>query len=309
MDYLVLVIYSVLIVLFSALGGALPAFLQFTHRRIQMTLSLVSGVMLGVALLHLLPHSIGILQSTDQAMMACLCGLLFMFLLIRTFHFHQHDFDTGEEVGGGSCSHDHDHDHDHGNTSHDHRHDSEHVHEIKPLHGIGHDHEHAPVIESELSWVGLTIGLALHTLVDGLALAAAYSAERSSGGLAALGTFLAILLHKPLDALTITSLMKARKATLTQQMIVNLVFALMCPLGAILFAFSFDQFEIMGQWAIGLTLAFSAGVFLCISLGDLLPEVHFHSHDRVWLSLMLLLGVFIAFLIERVIGHNHPGMP
>jgi len=49
----------------------------------------------------------------------------------------------------------------------------------------------------------------------------------------------------------------------------------------------------------------SAGVFLCISLGDLLPELHFHSHDRFRLSLMLLLGVAIAVAIEFLPGHQH----
>ena len=56
---------------------------------------------------------------------------------------------------------------------------------------------------------------------------------------------------------------------------------------------------------LGIALAFSAGVFLCISLGDLLPEVHFHSHDRLQLSMMLLLGVLIAMGIEMLPGHRH----
>ncbi len=38
------------------------------------------------------------------------------------------------------------------------------------------------------------------------------------------------------------------------------------------------------------TLAFSAGTFLCIALSDLLPELHFHAHDRFKLSLALLFG-------------------
>ena len=53
-------------------------------------------------------------------------------------------------------------------------------------------------------------------------------------------------------------------------------------------------------------LAFSAGVFLCISLSDLLPEVQFHSHDMWMLSGALLTGVGLAGLIgfaER--GHTH----
>ena len=51
--------------------------------------------------------------------------------------------------------------------------------------------------------------------------------------------------------------------------------------------------------------AFSAGVFLCISLGDLLPEVHFHRHDRLKLSAALLFGVGLAFLVGFLEPH-HP---
>ena len=61
-------IYCALITIASTLGGSIPSFVKLTHRRIQLTLSLVSGVMLGVALLHLLPHSIMILGSADKAL-------------------------------------------------------------------------------------------------------------------------------------------------------------------------------------------------------------------------------------------------
>jgi zinc and cadmium transporter len=292
----VLIIYCVLIVLASAAGGALPSLVTFTHRRIQMTLSLVSGVMLGVALLHLLPHAIQLSpQNIDGPMLACLGGLLFMFLLIRMFHFHHHEM-AADDGHGEHCSHDHDH-------SHTHIHESP-KNEL-PIVSTGADTAISPTAGKNFSWIGLTVGLALHTLIDGLALAAAFSAERLHSVLPALGTFLAIVLHKPLDALTITSLMKARHASFQQQTIVNLVFALVCPIGAILFSLSLDQLQLSGQPIVAYSLAFSAGVFLCISLGDLLPEVHFHSHDRVWLSFMLLLGVLIAFAIEKLLGHSH----
>ncbi len=290
----VLIFYCVLIVLASAVGGALPSLVTFTHRRIQLTLSLVSGVMLGVALLHLLPHAIQLSpQNINGSMAACLGGLLFMFLLIRMFHFHHHEV-AADDQHAHQCNHDHTNDHVH----------------VSPTNGL-------PIVSAEadtalspsgikdFSWIGLTVGLALHTLIDGLALAAAFNAERLHSVLPALGTFLAIVLHKPLDSLTITSLMKARHASFRQQTIVNLVFALVCPIGAILFSMSLDQMQLIGQSVIAFSLAFSAGVFLCISLGDLLPEVHFHSHDRVWLSLMLILGVLIALAIEKILGHSH----
>ena len=68
----------------------------------------------------------------------------------------------------------------------------------------------------------------------------------------------------------------------------------MCPLGALAFHFGIQQFGSFHDVILAAALAFSAGVFLCISLSDLLPEVQFHSHDRLRLSLALLLGVGLA---------------
>ena len=53
-------------------------------------------------------------------------------------------------------------------------------------------------------------------------------------------------------------------------------------------------------YAVGCALAFAAGAFLCISLGDLLPEVHFHSHDRVKLTVMFLVGIGLAWGLRFV---------
>lgn len=314
--YTTLIFYCILVALASAFGGALPGLVRFTHRRIQMTLSLVSGVMLGVALLHLLPHSISLVEKRT-AMSGCLAGLLLMFFLIRMFHFHQHDLGL-EDEGQGACegdSHVHGHVHpqsvDKGLPSGE---------ELVQLGAIGHalprpqlcdgGHHHvncsAHSGQLDFSWLGLCFGLAVHTILDGIALAAACQSEASATNwLAGLGTFLAIVMHKPLDALSITSLMAARGWPTSRQFFVNLIFATMCPLGALLFALSIDQIVGWREWILGLALAVSAGVFLCISLGDLLPELHFHSHDRFRLSLMLLLGVGIAVAIEYLPGHQH----
>ncbi|MDA7902468.1 ZIP family metal transporter [Mariniblastus sp.] len=279
--YTLLIIYCVLIALASLFGGSVPSLVKLTHRRIQLTLSFVSGVMLGVAFLHLLPHAFYKLGSIEWTAGIGLLGLLFMFFMIRMFHFHQHDLAVDRE-----------HDHKHKQLC-DHENDHHHVH--CEDHGGGVD----------ISWLGLCFGLAIHTIIDGIALAAVVQATSPTGlSLAGLGVFLAIVLHKPLDALSITSLMAARGWNVQQQLTVNSVFALMCPLGAILFAFAIDQNVAYRDSILGIALAFSAGIFLCISLGDLLPEVHFHSHDRLKLSGMLLLGVLLAFVIEMTHSHE-----
>jgi zinc and cadmium transporter len=279
--YQLLIIYCVLIALASLFGGSVPSLIKLTHRKIQLTLSFVSGVMLGVAFLNLLPHAFLKLDSIELTLGVCLFGLLFMFFMIRMFHFHQHDLAVDKE-----------HDHKHKQLC-DQENDHHHVH--CEDHGGGVD----------LTWLGLCFGLAIHTIIDGIALAAVVqSSSPTSLSIAGFGVFLAIILHKPLDALSITSLMAARGWDMNKQLVVNLVFSLMCPLGAVIFALSIDQFIFESREVIlGLALAFSAGIFLCISLGDLLPEVHFHSHDRLLLSGMLLSGVAVAFVIE--LTHDH----
>lgn len=271
-------------------GSGLPYLVKLTHRRMQLTMSFVGGFMLGVALLHMVPHAVHATGSVDRCLQMCLLGVLLMFLMIRVFHVHSHAHEPGAEEAH-DCGHDHAHEH--------------------------HHHEAQPAGASSFSWLGLAIGLAIHTLIDGIALAAAVQADASHGiepgawPLFGIGPFLAVLLHKPLDSLSITSTMMAAGWSRQAQRIVSIAFALMCPAGALLFALGISHFVEQQHWIVGLALAFSGGVFLCISLADLLPEVTFHSHDRVALTAALAVGIFCAYLIGFVedphLHHDHGG--
>ena len=286
--------YCVVIVASSMLGGYLPRFVKLTHTRMQVLMSVVGGLMLGISVLHLLPHSIAFLGADriDTAVWWMLLGMMTMFFLLRLFHFHQHGPVEQDEMGsalGGEkedCGHDHDHDSGHSHSGH-------------------HHHGHSA---HKLSWIGVAVGLSIHTLIDGVALGTAVRAEVDHSTLAGLGPFLAIVLHKPLDAVSIATLMQAGGWSRTAQNIVNLLFASMCPLGAILFLMGVRQFAMDETLVVGCSLAFAAGVFLCISLGDLLPEMEFHSHNRIKLSAALIAGVAIAWGIGFLEPeHSHGG--
>lgn len=124
-----------------------------------------------------------------------------------------------------------------------------------------------------------------------------------------LGTFLGIVLHKPLDSLSITTVMTAGGWSARSKQLVNIGYAMMCPLGAAVFYMGIKSLPYQ-DILLASALAFSSGVFLCISLSDLLPEVQFHSHDRLRLSLALVAGVMIAWLIgfaEHGHMHGHQG--
>ncbi len=262
-------LYAAALTLSSLLGGHVPRYFAMTHTRTQLAMSFVSGVMLGIAFLHLLPHALAETRgehAVSYAMNWTIAGLATMLLLLRLLHFHQPDFPLDE---GAQLS-------------------------------------NADTVPK--SWVGVLIGLLVHTAIDGMALGAAMlgAPQRHDHSIIGLGIFLAIALHKPLDAISITSLMKAGGATARSQNLVNLGFALACPLAAVLVFLIVGGSPEIRSFVMAPMLAFSAGAFICIALGDLLPEVQFHRHDRLKLALVFLLGIGVAYAIEMAAPqHSH----
>lgn len=302
-----LALYSGLIMAASMAGGLAPAMMRFTHRQLHLLMSLVAGLMLGVGVFHLLPHATEKLHYDVHAAAGWLmAGLLGMFFLIRAFHFHQHASLEPDDAQAPGSNAESEHSgclvHDHGHH-HDHDHDATHSHA---------SHGDEPPTAHKLSWVGIGFGLTVHTLIDGMALAASVQSEMSFDGMnwvAGVATFMAIALHKPLDAMSITTLMASSGWSRRSRMAANMAFAAMCPIGVLLF-FAVEQALTADSTFLGAALAISAGVFLCISLSDLLPEIQFHHHDRLQLSLALLAGVLIAWgLLFIEPKHTHEQKP
>ena len=237
-------LYGAALVASSLLGGRLPRYFAMTHTRTQLAMSLVSGVMLGIAFLHLLPHALSAAHGEhgiSMTMTWTVLGLVVMLLLLRLLHFHQPDYPGHSS----SCHHDH-------------------AQEVVAVDAA------APV-----GWRGVLVGLLFHTFIDGIALGAAMvgAPHRHEDAILGLGIFIAILLHKPLDAMSITALMKAGGVRLGAQRLANLVFALVCPLGAVAVYLLLGGAGELREATLAPLLAFSAGAFICIALGDLLPEV------------------------------------
>jgi zinc and cadmium transporter len=306
-----LAIYCAAVGVASLAGGAIAASLKLGHRPLQLALSFVAGTMLGVGALHLLPHAViltleakatpgaamghGALHaSLDGVMLASVLGFIVMFLVERFFHFHQHE--TPEHAGHHDCCDDGCGGHGGEANAKDagagagkrHQHGG---------HGHGHGRKRGV---SELSWVGAAIGLTLHSVLEGVALAAAVMAGASHGAggmIAGLSTFIVILLHKPFDGLTVATLVRASGRPAGFAHFVNALFALVVPMGAVLLWFGVSE---SGAAILPYALAFSAGTFLCIAASDLLPELQFHRHDRLALSAALLVGLALAGTIARI---------
>jgi zinc and cadmium transporter len=276
----------------SLLGGLLPLATVLSHTRLQVYLSFSAGTMLGAAFFHMMPESVRV--GSPATIRWAAVGLLALFFLERFFSFHQHE-PHAQSSGPHPEAEAHPHSHDKSAPCLEHAGPT-------PLAGAG-----LARAGDALPWGSAAFGLAVHSLVGGIALASAVAADyeaRAGLGSAGLGVFFATLVHKPADALTITSLMLRAGSPRWSASLVNLGFGLMIPVGAAAFALGLGR--ISSNTTATLTagaLAFSAGTFLCISLSDLLPELQFHSHDRLKLSIALLVG----FAIMAATAFIEPG--
>lgn len=246
------------IVVVSLLGGILPLAMMLNHTRLQVYLSFSAGAMLGAAFFHMMPEAVRV--GSPETLYWTSAGLLALFFLERFFSYHHHETQRSDPMV----------------ETHSHREN-------------GHDHPPRSV-----RWLPAAIGLAVHSLIGGIALASAVAADFDVGRGAfgtGLGVFVATLVHKPADSLTIAALMIDAGLPRKGAHAVNLAFALMIPAGVALFFLGTRGLpeSAPATWT-AIALAFSAGTFLCIALSDLLPELQFHSHDRLVLSVALLAG-------------------
>ena len=282
MDLIVLLLllaYSAAIFAASLLGGMLSGLGTLTHLRTQLVMSLVSGFIIGIALYHLLPHGLDRIPgpgSAERGMVWAVFGIVLMVALLRMFQFHQHDF-SGEAVDL---------------------------------------YEHRGQAQKAIGTrrvAGIAIGMTVHTIIEGVTLGASLQLSVRETGIAALpglGVGLAILMHKPLDAYSIISMMRSAGYSGRIRKLANIGFALLCPAVAVA---AFWLVGLLGVWEgtggvlAGYMLCFAAGVFLCVALSDLLPEIHFHSHDRLKLITVFLVGIFLAYALHFAESGVVPG--
>lgn len=136
------------------------------------------------------------------------------------------------------------------------------------------------------------LGLSVHTLFDGVALA---SATREGIGLTA---FIAITAHKIPSAMTLASIMLGEGTRPRKILLYAFFFGCMVPLGAALFFFLESTLSLTALAP--KALAFSAGTFLYIAVADLLPHLQKGGKDgRLKRIVALGLGMAVMFALAR----------
>ena len=264
----ILIIQCGLIIAVSLLGGWLPLRMGPSHRAMQIALSFVAGTMFGLAMLDLFPEAVHAdLESTSPG------GLEYIILWVIA------GFLTIFILERFVCFH---------------------HHEIPNSDDTCSHHEHS------VSWIATALGLSLHGVMAGIALAASATlgleSEQAIPGFAML---LAIVLHKPFDSMSLIAIMTADGRSRGSRVLANLIFSLVTPIGVMIGVFlGLGDASHTPIW-LGPALGFAVGMFLCVSLCDLLPELQFHRHDRVLLTLALLLGLGVAWVAGLFHEHHH----
>ncbi|MCC7292363.1 MAG: ZIP family metal transporter [Phycisphaerales bacterium] len=338
-----IIFYCLAIALVSLLGGWFPLAQRISHVKLQVYLSLSAGAMLGAAFFHMMPESAHLCEEQFGLWMAV--GVLGLYVIERFLSPHSHE--TVEELGRELDSHRHSHQGGH-SPAHAHTHAPSPAHSHEPTHSHEHPHSHehvraepcpkvskgidAPATEraSTEGAAGLAsdgagsqaaaprvagwsavIGLFLHTLMGGAALGSAVLGHDAAPQLG-FAVFVATVLHKPADSFTISTLLTKSGYSRGTAFIAQIAFAGMIPLGVVLFGLGESALaeRVLQSELTGGMLAFSAGTFVCIALSDLLPEVQFHSHDRMKLFMAVILGaavMYVTALFEpaHAVGHAH----
>jgi zinc transporter ZupT len=272
----------------DVLGGLLIAGrTRLSGRTLTYLLGLGGGFMLAAAILGRLPEAMG---ATPAAPLLVVVGYLLIFVCENLFSTHAHGDETGRQ-------------HEHGD-------------EGQPLpsasacdHPLGErpmgEHSHALVggdmicepespISNAASLAALA-GLLIHTFFDGVAIAAGFELRESVGVL----MFLAVLLHKIPEGLSLSSIMIAARRGRRSAFLSVLAIAASTVLGALV-TFALGEMDPATAHA---ALALATGTLIYIAASDLIPATN-PAKSR-WSILFVLGGVgfyYVSVQALRALG-------
>ena len=167
-------------------------------------------------------------------------------------------------------------------------------HTVAPHFHFGEEVHQEALLRPSAGWLALA-GLGVHTLFDGVAIAAGFMVSPSLGGV----IFLAVLLHKLPEGFTIASIMLAGGHSRMAALGAGVVLGALTLIGAVLTG-------LFAQAHIAYALALSAGVTIYVAASDLIPAVNTRE-GGVKTSIMVFAGVALLYLTELVMKALHFG--
>lgn len=142
--------------------------------------------------------------------------------------------------------------------------------------------------------VAAYVGIGFHSILDGVAIGAGNMLNIS------MVILLAVTIHKFPAALALSSiLVKGGEYSKKKILVSMFIFALATPIGALV---SMNVMDHLSPDLIGIALGISAGTFLYISIGDLLPTVHEEDEKKNLNLVLLFVGILVMFLSTAMEG-------
>ncbi|KXK03355.1 MAG: ZIP family magnesium transporter [Acidobacteria bacterium OLB17] len=166
-------------------------------------------------------------------------------------------------------------------------------HTIAPHFHLGEE-VHADDGISVHSAYAAVAGMGIHTFFDGVMIAAA---SELSAGLGFL-VFLAVVLHKFPEGLTVGSMVLAAGKGRSTVMMATITLGLTTLLGAMLFHIAGEGVSSLVRYALPL----AAGVTLYVAASDLVPEINHHSGRSVFVTIAMFLGVGLFFALDLALS-------
>jgi zinc and cadmium transporter len=135
-------------------------------------------------------------------------------------------------------------------------------HTFAPHFHFGEETHPEALLRPAAGWLAV-LGLGVHTLFDGVAIAAGFMVSSTLGGL----LFLAVMIHKVPEGFTIASIMLAGGHSSAAALGAGAALGVLTVIGALLTG-------AIAHGHVGYALALSAGVTIYVAASDLIPEVN-----------------------------------
>jgi len=167
-------------------------------------------------------------------------------------------------------------------------------HTVAPHFHFGEEVHREALLRPSAGWLAV-FGLGVHTVFDGVAIAAGFMVSASLGAV----LFLAVMLHKLPEGFTIASIMLAGGHSRGAALAAGTGLGVLTLAGAL-------ATSLIAQHHIAYALALSAGVTIYVAASDLIPEVN-REDDAPGLAYTVFAGLlfFVAvdWAFSELLGH------
>lgn len=282
--------YSVLtyIVGFTFLGGllsvSLAALFALSLRSawVPMLVSYAIGAMLGAVFLEILPHAFSLAGSVEKVSATLLLGLLVFFVLEKLViwrHCHGDHCEVHAMHSEQDCPVEHAGHAQQGDT----KYKAVAMHQ-PPSALLSHGHVHSH--DSGRSGLMIMIGDTFHNFIDGILIAAAFTADIKLGVV----TALAIIAHEIPQEVGDFLILLHSGYSKKHALIFNLVSSVATLVGGLI---AYYALQYVQSW-VPIILALAASSLLYVAVADLIPGLHKRTELKATLGQILLISIGVA---------------